>query len=98
SHFPGRGTIMPRRTRPALLVACSLILAATARADDATLAKQRQTADAVAKSLQVTSIVSHETKTLILYGTLPDAKLKALGATLEKQYATGVKALQFAND
>jgi len=86
------------RTRPALLVACLLILSATGRADDATLGKQRQTADAVAKSLQLSSIVSHETRNLILYGTLPDAKLKALGATLEKQYAAAVKALQFAKD
>src|SRR5262245_8885208 len=89
---------MPRRARPLSLIACLLFFFATARADDATLAKQRQTADAIGKSLQLSSIVTQETKNLILCGTLSDAKLKLLGATLEKQYATGVKALQFAND
>jgi hypothetical protein len=75
-----------------------LILPTTARADDAPLARQRQTADAIAKSLQLSSIVTNETKNLILYGTLADSKLKGVGATLEKQYATAVKSLQFAND
>jgi hypothetical protein len=89
---------MPHRTRPSLLLACLLILSPTVRADDSPLAKQRQTADAIAKSLRLSSIVTHETKNLIVLGTLPDAKLKALAAALEKQYATGVKALQFAND
>jgi hypothetical protein len=89
---------MSRRTRSSLLMASVLILSPTVRADDAPLAKQRQTADEIAKSLQLSSIVTQETKNLIVLGTLPDAKLKALAATLEKQYATGVKALQFAND
>jgi len=89
---------MPRRTRPCILIACLLIFSTHTRADDATLAKQRQTADAIAKSLQLSSIVTNETKNLILCGTLTDARLKGLGATLEKQYATGVKALQFASD
>src|SRR5439155_19346049 len=93
-----RRTIMSRRTRPSLLLACFLIVCATAVADDTPLAKQRQTADAIAKSLHLSSIVTHETKNLIVLGTFPDAKLKVLGATLEKQYATGVKALQFADD
>lgn len=89
---------MPRRLRPSLLVTCFVILTTAARADDSPLAKQRQTADAIVKSLQLSSIVTHETKNLIVLGTLPDAKVKALGATLEKQYAAAVKALQFAND
>ena len=89
---------MSRRSRPSLLLASFLIVSATVRADDTPLAKQRQTADAIAKSLQLSSIVTHETKNLIVLGTISDAKLKALGATLEKQYAAGVKALQFATD
>jgi len=93
-----RRTIMSRRSRPSLLLASFLIVSATVRADDTPLAKQRQTADAIAKSLQLSSIVTHETKNLIVLGTISDAKLKALGATLEKQYAAGVKALQFATD
>jgi hypothetical protein len=97
SHSTPR-TIMPRRTRPSLVIASLLICPAAVRADDATLAKQRQTADAQAKSLQLSSIVNNETRHFILYGTLSDGRLKALGATLEMQYAPAVKALQFAND
>src|SRR5262245_57939179 len=89
---------MPRRARPVLLIALLLTLPAIAGADDAPLAKQRQTADAIAKSLQLSSIVTTETKNLILHVTMPDGRLKALGVTLEKQFATGVKALQFAGD
>jgi hypothetical protein len=89
---------MSRRTRPTFLFACFLILPAIARADDGTLARQRQTADSIARSLQLSTIVTNETKNLILCGTLSDAKLKTLGTTLEKHYAIAVKALQFAKD
>ncbi len=88
---------MPRRTRPLLLVNVLLILPAIAHAQDA-LAKQRQTADAITKSLQLNSIVSFESKNLLVNGTLSDAKVKALATTLEKQFATAVKALQFPSD
>src|SRR5207237_4172996 len=92
---PARRTVMPRRTLPLLLVSLFLILPATANAQDAALAKQRQTADAITKSLQLNSIVTVESKNLILYVTLSDPKVQARGTMLETQFTTAVKALQF---
>lgn len=88
-------------SRPAhcfILLSCFSVFGAEVRADDGAVAKQRQTADAVIKSLQVRSMASFESKNLILNATLPDARLKSLATTLEKQYAAALKALQFDKD
>lgn len=73
---------------------------ASARADDAENALRRQKA-AVAenlKQLQVGAVATVETPDLLLTGTLPEARLRPLGQTLQRQYATAYKALQFGED
>jgi len=89
--------IAPARWFPALLL---LAGAAAARPDDAEAALRRQKA-AVAdnlKKLQVGATATTETPDLILVGTLPEARLRSLGTTLQRQYATAYKALQYETD
>src|SRR5687767_12033510 len=81
-----------------IVVAPLLVLVSSARADDAALAKQRQTAEANCRSLQVSSFQAHESQNLLIYGTLPAARLKALASSLEKHYAVAAKALQYEPD
>jgi hypothetical protein len=90
---------MPRVSRLwRSLILVPFMTAPAARADDSALAKQRQTADAIARSLQLSAVGSYESKYLILNATVSDAKLKALAANLDKQYTAAVKALQFEKD
>lgn len=79
-----------------------LVLAPLAFAADdeaaATIAKQKQTADANWKAMQLPPAAKTESANFIVYGTIPEAKLKGLATTLEKQAATAIKGLQFDRD
>src|SRR5438876_152286 len=80
-----------------LAVWLTLFVVAPLRADDDAemLAKQKKAIDDAWKTLQLPPATPVESANLLIIGTFPDAKLKALSATLEKQFATAVKALQF---
>ncbi len=72
----------------------------TARADDVAqvVSQQKQTAEAIGKALQLTSLAQADSANFLLFGTVPPAKLKSLATTLEKEYTLGVKVLQFEKD
>jgi hypothetical protein len=89
--------VTPARWSVALLL---LAGAAAARPDDTEAAVRRQKA-AIAenlKKLQAGATATTETPDLILVGTLPEARLRTLGATLQRQYAAAYKALQYDSD
>src|SRR5437660_410335 len=89
--------VTPARWSAVLLLLSGI---AAAHADDAEDALRRQKA-AVAdnlKKLQVGTVATTETTDLILVGTLPEARLRSLGITLQRQYAMAYKALQFDSD
>ncbi len=75
-------------------------VAAPLWADDAAdaLAKQKQTIAANAKTLQLPASKPVETTNFLVVGTFPEARLKALAATLEKQFAAATQALKFDSD
>jgi hypothetical protein len=72
----------------------------TGLADDAApvLAKQKQTAEAILKALQVAPVARAESSNFLLFGTIPETRLKGLAASLDKQYSIARKGLQFAKD
>jgi hypothetical protein len=75
-----------------------LAVAPSVRADDAALAKQRQTAEVNCRALQLSAYTGQEGRYLLVYGTPPAGRLKTMTAALEKQFAIAVKALQFDKD
>jgi hypothetical protein len=87
---------------PALaFLTLALTLGAVGAADDETaalLAKQRDAAEANCKIVQMAPLGKGETVNFLVYGTSNDPRMKMLAATLEKQYSTACKALQFDKD
>jgi hypothetical protein len=72
---------------------------AAGRTDEpAAVAQQKRAAEANWTALQISRSATAETPNLLLFGALPEARLKSLANTLEKQYAVAVKALQFEMD
>lgn len=69
-------------------------------ADDtaAILAKQKQTIESNWKLLQLSEAKPVESANFLIIGSLAESKLKALSATLEKQYAVATQALKFDGD
>jgi hypothetical protein len=85
----------------AALIASILVVRPVPAADDETaavVAKQKQTAEATWKTMQLPPAAMSEGANFIVYGTIPESRLKALVGTLEKQCATAVKGLQFDKD
>ncbi|HEY1380212.1 MAG TPA: hypothetical protein VGF55_25645, partial [Gemmataceae bacterium] len=80
------------------ILSAGLFVPPTLAADDNAVAKQKQAADANYKALQLAPVGRAESTNFLLYGTLPDARLKVLAANLEKQSSTAARALQFDKD
>jgi hypothetical protein len=91
---------MALRRSVALTAVLLLAAAGTAAGDDAgpVLAKQKQTAEANLKVLQVAPVARAESPSFLLFGSIPEARLKGLAATLDKHYLTALKGLQFGKD
>jgi hypothetical protein len=86
---------------PVILLAIGLfVLPAETRSDDPadTITRQKQTAETNWSALKITPPAKAESANLLLFGTIPESRIKALAATLEKQCAVAVKALQFEKD
>jgi len=64
----------------------------------AVLAKQKQALKANTAAAQIPASPMIESANLLLCGTLPEAKLRSLSSSLEKQFSTAVAALQFDNN
>ncbi|MFO0806993.1 MAG: hypothetical protein U0746_00035 [Gemmataceae bacterium] len=74
-----------------------MALVVPVQADEAAdlLAKQKKAVEAALAAVQLPPQPVVESPNLLLAGPLSEARLKALSATLEKQYAAAIKALQF---
>ncbi len=81
-----------------LIVAAGLLGPSALAAEDGAVAKQKQVAEENCKALRLAPLGRAESANFLLYGTVPDPRLKALAANLEKQYATAAKALQLDKD
>jgi len=82
----------------ALVISASLFVPPVVAADDDVVARQKRAAEANCKALQLAALGRAETANFVVYGTPPEARLKALAASLEKQYTTATRALQFDKD
>jgi hypothetical protein len=80
------------------LIAVTLPSAAAADSNAAAVAKQKQVAEANCRTVQLAPLGKAETANFLVYGAVPEARLKGLAANLEKQFATAFKALQFEKD
>jgi hypothetical protein len=83
-----------------LVCAVAVIGNCQVRADDtsAAVGRQKATAEGHWSALRVPPPGRAESANFLVYGTAPEARLQALAAALEKQYAAAVKALQFEKD
>jgi hypothetical protein len=83
------------------LVAGLIAVHPAGAADDETaavIAKQKLTADANWKTMQLPPAAKAESANFLIYGTIAEPRLKALAGVLEKQSATAAKALQYDKD
>jgi hypothetical protein len=90
------------RLSPVLVIAAGLGLPmAVVAADDETaaaIAKQKQTAEANCRTLQLAPLSKAESANFLVYGASPEPRLKVLATNLERQYSTAAKGLQFEKD
>ncbi len=79
-----------------LIVGVAVIAECAAIAEDkAVVAQQRRVASAHAALVQMPTAPIHETDHLMVWSTLPAARVRTIGATLEKNFSTAVGALQY---
>ncbi len=85
-----------------LVFAIGMLVPATAVAADdemaAAIAKQKQTAEATCRTLQLDPLGKIESAHFLLYGVSMEPRLKVLATNLERQYATAFRGLQFDKD
>ena len=83
------------------LTLLSLITALGFAADDdaaAAIAKQKATAEANWRTLQMAPTGKVETTHFLVYGLSPEPRLKVLASNLERQYSTAARGLQLEKD
>src|SRR5688572_22412068 len=64
----------------------------------AAVAKQKQAAESNCKMLQPAPLARAESASFLLYGSVPESRLKGLATTLERHLATAAKGLQLEKD
>jgi hypothetical protein len=97
--FSARSLVVMRLPVVLFLVAWIIGPAIAAENESATiLAKQRQAADANCKTIQTPTVARSESTNFLVFGAMPETRVKALAASLEKNYAAAFKALQFEKD
>jgi hypothetical protein len=84
----------------ALILIAGIVGPAVAAEDEAAaiLAKQRQAAEINCKTIQTPTVARSETTNFLFFGAVPESRVKAITASLEKHYAAAFKGLQFEKD
>lgn len=72
--------------------------ASAADNDAAAIAKQKQIAEANCRTVQLAPLGKAESANFLLFGAIPEARLKGQAANLEKQFTTAFKAMQYEKD